>query len=93
MKTLTRFAGCLPLVAALAGCEGGAGDGDDGVDPTAGGEEVCDSEISGTLEVDTRWACDHTLSGIVTIKGGAKLTVDPGVTIKGGNGRPTHWRL
>lgn len=50
------------------------------------GEEVCDSEIAGTIESDTVWACGHTLNGIVTVKNDAKLTVMPGVTIKGLNG-------
>jgi hypothetical protein len=47
---------------------------------------VCGSEIAGTFESDTIWTCDHTLSGIVTVKNGATLTIEPGVTIKGGNG-------
>jgi len=88
MNRISIFVACSTLSMFLA-CDGGGGEtAEDGVttDPTAGGgEEVCDSEISGTIEADTRWTCDHTLSGIVTIKN-AKLTIDPGVTIKGTNG-------
>jgi len=71
----------------------GEGCGDSGmtsdsasVTTSPGGEEVCDSEISGTIEEDTVWTCDHTLSGIVNVNGGAKLTIMPGVTIKGTSG-------
>ncbi|PCC71020.1 hypothetical protein SAMN02745121_02509 [Nannocystis exedens] len=88
-QTLPMFAAAvaLPLVFAL-GC------GDDGMqtsdtadtNETASGEEECDSEIEGTIESDTTWTCGHTLSGVVTVKNGAKLTVMPGVTIKGLNG-------
>lgn len=87
MKRLTMFAGYVSLVAALVACDSGSGN-DEGNDEgdSASGEEVCDSEISGTIETDTRWTCDHTLSGIVTFKGGVTLTIDPGVTIKGDSG-------
>ncbi|MDC0718655.1 hypothetical protein [Nannocystis bainbridge] len=88
-KTLPMFAAAvaLPLVFAQ-GC------GDDGMqtsdtadtNDTAPGEEECDSEIEGTIESDTTWTCGHTLSGVLTVKNGAKLTVNPGVTIKGLNG-------
>lgn len=88
-KILPMFAAAvaLPLVFAQ-GC------GDDGMqtsdtadtNDTASGEEECDSEIEGTIESDTTWTCGHTLSGVVTVKNGAKLTVNPGVTIKGLNG-------
>jgi len=86
--SLAASLACSTLSLLLA-CDGGGGEtAEDGVttDPTAGGPEECDSEISGTIESDTRWTCDHTLSGIVAVKNGAKLTIDPGVTIKGGNG-------
>jgi hypothetical protein len=78
----------LPLVF-VQGC------GDDGLttesasdtnDTNDGGEEQCDSVVSGTIESDTTWACGHTLDGIVNVKNGAKLTVMPGVTIKGNAG-------
>lgn len=66
--------------------------GDDGMhtsttgDTADPGEEVCDGEIRGIIETDTVWTCNHTLSGIVTVRGGAVLTIRPGVTIKGENG-------
>jgi hypothetical protein len=78
----------LPLVF-VQGC------GDDGLttgaasdtnDTNDGGEEQCDGVVSGTIESDTTWACGHTLDGIVNVKNGAKLTVMPGVTIKGNAG-------
>ncbi len=87
MQRISIFLACSTLSMILA-CESGGGEtADDGgtTDPTAGGDEVCDGEISGTIEADAHWTCDHTLSGIVAVKNGAKLTIDPGVTIKGGN--------
>ena len=96
MKRISKLASCLTLSSMLAACgdSGGDSDGDttEGSDtgntsePTGGPEEVCDSEISGNIEADTNWACGHTLSGIVTVKNGAKLTIAPGVTIKGAGG-------
>lgn len=90
MKNFHMFAAAvaLPLVFAQ-GC------GDDGMTTEgasesdtndSAGEEVCDSEIGGTIEADTTWSCGHTLNGIVTVKNGATLTIMPGVTIKGLNG-------
>lgn len=97
MKRLSMFTGMMSIVALLAACgDGGAEDeGSDGstgdtagdtTGDTAGGEEVCDSSLAGNIESDTVWACDHTLTAIVTVKNNAKLTIMPGVTIKGGNG-------
>ena len=87
MKRLSMFTGMMS-VALLTACGDGAADdeGSESTSDTAGGEEVCGSEIAGTFESDAVWACDHTLTGIVTFKNGAKLTIEPGVTIKGGNG-------
>jgi hypothetical protein len=87
MKRLSMFTGMMS-VALLTACGDGAADdeGSESTSDTAGGEEVCGSEIAGTFESDAVWTCDHTLSGIVTFKNGAKLTIEPGVTIKGGNG-------
>ncbi|MBA3549217.1 MAG: hypothetical protein H0T76_22315 [Nannocystis sp.] len=88
MKRLSMFTGMMSATLLLGACEGGAADegGSEESGDTAAGEEVCDSEISGNIESDTVWACDHTLTSIVTVKNGAKLTVAPGVTIKAGNG-------
>jgi hypothetical protein len=88
MKRISILASCVTLSSMLLACDGGGGETAEGdtTDPTAGGEEECDSEISGTIEADTTWACDHTLSGIVSVKNNAKLTIQPGVTIKGANG-------
>lgn len=89
MKRLSMFTGMMSFVALIAACDGGGGDEDgsgESTGDTAGGEEVCGSEIAGNIESDTVWACEHTLTAIVTVKNGAKLTVMPGVTIKGGNG-------
>ena len=93
MQKLNLFAAAVALPLFLAygcgddgsasGTETNGSGGSSGGDPTDGGAEVCDSEISGTIEVDTVWACNHTLKDIVTVKGGAKLTVMPGVTVKG----------
>ncbi len=86
MQRITILAGCLTLSPMLLACDSG-GDDDTSdtatTDPTAGGEEECDSEISGTIEADTRWTCGHTLSGIVTVRNNAVVTIDPGVVIKG----------
>lgn len=89
MQRISILTSCLILSPMLLACDGGGGDTageSDTTDPTAGGEEECDSEISTNIEVDTRWACDHTLSGIVSVKGGVTLTIEPGVTIKGTTG-------
>lgn len=90
MQRITILAGCLTLSPMLLACDGGDGgdasDTADTTDPTAGGEEVCDSEIEGIIDADARWACGHTLKGIVTVKGGSTLTIEPGVTIKGTTG-------
>jgi hypothetical protein len=89
MQRITILAGCLTLSPMLLACDSGGDDETSDTattDPTAGGEEECDSEISGTIEVDTRWACGHTLSGIVTVRNNAVLTVEPGVVIKGAAG-------
>ncbi len=75
---------CSTLSMVLACDSGSKETADGGEDPTAvGGEEECDGEISGTIEADTRWTCDHQLSGIVTVKNNAVLTIDPGVTVTG----------
>jgi len=88
MKRISILASLVTLSSMLVACDSGNGESAEGdtSDPTAGGEEVCDSEISGTIEADTTWACGHTLSGIVTVKNNATLTISPGVTIKGANG-------
>lgn len=90
MKKLNVFAAAMALPLVLAqGCgDDGAASGTETAGNTTAnnGEEVCDSEISGTIESDTVWACGHTLNGIVTVKNGAKLTIMPGVTIRGLNG-------
>lgn len=95
MKKFDVFAAALALPLVLVqGCENGgdatsdtADTADSGdTDPTAGGEEVCGSEVAGTIEQDTTWTCEHTLSGIVNVKDGATLTIEPGVTIQGLNG-------
>ncbi len=92
MKRLSMFTGVMSVAVMLAACgDGGADDEGTGADSdstgdTAGGEEVCDSEIAGDIEADTVWMCDHTLTAIVSVKNNAKLTIMPGVTIKGGNG-------
>ncbi|MFY0537110.1 hypothetical protein [Nannocystis pusilla] len=90
MKTLQMFAAAvaLPLVFAQGCGDDGnqtTDDADTG-DTANSGEEECDSEISGTIEADTTWTCGHTLKNIVTVKNGAKLTIEPGVTIKGSTG-------
>jgi hypothetical protein len=88
MQRIVILTSCLILSPMLLACEGGSGDSTDttDTDPTAGGEEECDSEINTNIEVDTRWSCDHTLGGIVSVKGGVTLTIEPGVTIKGTTG-------
>ncbi len=89
MQRISILTSCLILSPMLLACEGDGGDGtgeSETTDPTAGGEEECDSEISTNIEADTRWTCDHTLSGIVSVKGGVTLTIEPGVTIKGTTG-------
>ncbi len=93
MKRLSIVTGMMSVALSLAAC-GDGGANDEGSDETAGstgdtagsGEEVCDSEIAGNIEADTVWACDHTLTAIVSVKNNAKLTIMPGVTIKGSNG-------
>lgn len=89
MKRLSMFTGMMSVALLLAACgDGGANDegSDESTGDTAGGEEVCDSEIATDIEADTVWACDHTLTAIVSVKNNAKLTIMPGVTIKGSNG-------
>ncbi|MBZ5715526.1 hypothetical protein [Nannocystis pusilla] len=89
MKTIPMFAAAVALPLVLAqGC------GDDGMQSsdtadtsdTAGGEEECDSQISGVIDTDTVWTCGHILDGVVTVKNNARLTIEPGVTIRGLNG-------
>jgi hypothetical protein len=88
MKRLSMFTGMMSVALLINACGDGTADegSDEDTGETAGGEEVCGSEIAGTIESDTIWACDHTLTSIVTVKNGATLTIEPGVTIKGGNG-------
>lgn len=85
------------LLAALpAGCGDAGGDEDTASsDPTGGGTEPttgepgeCEEneEISGSIEADATWSCDKILSGIVTVKNDAVLTVAPGVTVRGKSG-------
>ena len=83
MKRLKNCVACSTLLIVLA-CDGETAE--TGSDPTVGGAEECGSEVRGTIEADTRWICDHALSGIVTVKNGATLTIDPGVTITGASG-------
>jgi hypothetical protein len=77
----------LPLVFAQGcGDDGATSEGASDTNDTSDQQEVCDGEISGTIESDTTWTCGHSLSGIVTVKNNATLTIMPGVTIKGLNG-------
>ena len=85
MQKLNVFAAAvaLPLIFAHGCGDDGSATGGTETMGGNGGEEVCDSEISGLIESDTVWTCDHSLKDIVTVTGGAKLTIMPGVTIKG----------
>ena len=86
----------LALTAVTAGCGDAGGDEDSATsDPTSGdtepttgapGECEENEEISGTIEADTTWSCAKVLSGIVTVKNDAVLTVSPGVTVRGKSG-------
>jgi hypothetical protein len=88
IKALSKLAAAvaLPLALAPACGDDGAHTSDTADTADNSGEEVCGSEIRGAIEVDTVWTCGHTLHGVVTVKNGATLTVEPGVTIKGLNG-------
>lgn len=89
MKRLSMCKGMMSVALLLAACNDGAGSdegSEESTGDTAGGEEVCGSEVSGTIETDTVWTCDHTLTSIVSVKNNATLTIQPGVTIKGNNG-------
>ena len=86
----------ITLAAPLVGCgDSGGGDEDSATtnasgdtEPTGGepGECEVNEEISGEIEADTTWTCDKILSGIVTVKGDAVLTVAAGVTVRGKSG-------
>ncbi|HFE46793.1 MAG TPA: hypothetical protein ENJ18_15105 [Nannocystis exedens] len=62
------------------GCVGDSGDdaGDSG--------EAWGAEIRGAIEEDTVWSEDTILGGVVTVKNGAVLTVEPGVVVRGKTG-------
>jgi len=48
--------------------------------------EPNDGEVRGSIDEDTVWSEDTILDGIVTVKDGAVLTVEPGVVVRGKNG-------
>jgi len=72
------------MISTLLGLSACAGDdmmntGDDS------GAQV-DGEVRGSIDEDTVWSEDMIIDGIVTVKGGAVLTIEPGVVIRGKNG-------
>ncbi len=60
--------------------------GDDGGDSGDDSGESWGAEIRGSIEEDTVWSEDTILGGVVTVKDGAVLTVEPGVVVRGKTG-------
>jgi len=72
------------MVSALIGLTACAGD--DVMDTGNESGTPVDGEVRGPIEEDTVWSEDMVIDGIVTVKGGAVLTIEPGVVIRGKNG-------
>ncbi len=72
------------MVSALLGLSACAGD--DTMDTGNDSGSPVDGEVRGPIEEDTVWSEDMIIDGIVTVKDGAVLTVEPGVVVRGKNG-------
>jgi len=70
---------CVPAL--VLGCAG-----DDGSDSGDDSGESWGTELRGSIEEDTVWSEDTILGGVVTVKNGAVLTVEPGVVVLGKTG-------
>lgn len=87
LTSITLAVGCGDAGGGDSGEEGTSADtGGNTSEPTGGAECVEDEEITAAIESDTTWSCNKTLGGIVYVKNGAVLTIEPGVTVRGKTG-------
>lgn len=86
LSTLALVAGCGDAGSDDTAEEGTAEDTGATSEPTGGGDCLEDEEVTAAIESDTTWSCDKTLGGLVYVKNGATLTIEPGVTVRGKSG-------
>jgi hypothetical protein len=86
-KTIASAA-LLALSLSLSACTGGEGESDTNTTNTTNGTDDCvdGAEVTADITEDTTWSCDVVLGAIVTVKGNATLTIEPGVTVRGKSG-------
>jgi hypothetical protein len=85
LTTLVLVAGCGDA-GSDDSAEAGSAEDSATSEPTDGGECLENEEVTAAIEADTTWSCDKILGGLVYVKNGATLTIEPGVTVRGKSG-------
>ncbi|GGZ88846.1 hypothetical protein [Algibacter mikhailovii] len=86
MKTLRNLF-IIPLATLIIGCS--SDDSNRTIDPPNDGGDIIGSELIGDITADSKLlaSVDYIMTGSVTVKAGATLTIEPGTTIKAKSGR------
>jgi len=86
MKTL-KNALLVATIATIFSCS--SDDDNRTIDPGNGGGDIVMNELTGDITSDSKLlaSIEYTLTGSLTVKSGATLTIEPGTTIKAKSGR------